>query len=121
MNPSPKLFRSPSSLSRSSSSLSTSSSLQTTRAYKISSLYEIEYFPNLDSIPVDKLPFLNSYHIHRNPLSSFARSVKTLIQPPSSKIKEYIQCSRFDSHQLTATPFEQYIQVDIPDFLISQW
>lgn len=128
MFPHSKLSRSKSSLSSlsrssltlSSASTSSSNSLKKAHAYKVSSLYEIEYFPNSDSIPIDKLPFLNPYHVHRNPLSFLAHSIKTIIHSPQEKVKEYVQCSRFNSHQLLASPGEQFVQVEIPDFLISQ-
>lgn len=107
-----------SSLSRSSSSLSSApsssfsiDSVQKTHAYKVFSLYEIEYFPKLDSIPIDKLLFLNPYHINRNPLSSFTYSIKAFIHPPQQKIKEYVQCSRFNAHQFPTTPGEQFVQI----------
>lgn len=131
MFPHSKLSRSKSSvfsLNRSSSTLSSASvftsssnSVKKTHAYKLSSLYEIEYFPNFDSIPIQKLLFLNPYHVHRNSLSSLTRSIQTLINPPQDKAKEYVQCSKFDSHQRLASSSEQFVQVEIPNFLISQW
>lgn len=115
------LSRSSSSLSFDLSSLSSNDFVKKTHAYKVSSLYEIEYFPNFDCIHVNKLPFLNPYYVNRNPLSSFPHSIKTLIHPPQQKIKEYVQCSRFNVHQLPATLGEQFVQIEIPDFFISSW
>lgn len=78
---------------------SSNESLQKTHAYKVSSLYEIEYFPNSESLLFYKLPFLNPYHVHRNLVSFFAHSIKTLIHP----LKKKRICTVYHIQRLSAT------------------
>ncbi|KAH9680023.1 hypothetical protein KPL71_026377 [Citrus sinensis] len=60
------------------------------------------------------------YHLYKRP-SSFTRSIRTLISTRHPHPKEYIQSSRLDQCSLQATPAEQYVTLEIPSELISNW
>ncbi|KAH9762889.1 hypothetical protein KPL70_000974 [Citrus sinensis] len=53
--------------------------------------------------------------------SSFTRSIRTLISTRRPQPKEYIQSSRLDQCALQATSAEQYVTLEIPSELLSNW
>ncbi|KAJ9562160.1 hypothetical protein OSB04_007320 [Centaurea solstitialis] len=84
-----------SSLSRSSTSFRQSS------ASKIDQLYEISYVPNDSKIPINSMPLVNPYSVFSKPNNSISK-------------KEFVQASRFDSHQLPATTSKHLVTLSLP-------
>ncbi|KAJ9550757.1 hypothetical protein OSB04_014802 [Centaurea solstitialis] len=98
-----------SSLSRSSTSFRQSS------ASKIDQLYEISYVPDDSKIPITSMPLVNPYSVFSKPNNSLSKKVKKLIGSTSAQqIKEFVQASRFDSHQLPATTSEHLVTLSLP-------
>ncbi|KAH9649352.1 hypothetical protein KPL70_025947 [Citrus sinensis] len=65
-------------------------------------------------------PLISPYQLYKRP-SSFTRSIRTLISTRWPQPKEYIQSSRLDQCALQATSAEQYVTLEIPSELISNW
>ncbi|KAH9752728.1 hypothetical protein KPL71_014816 [Citrus sinensis] len=83
-------------------------------------LTEYSYIPESAQISESSYPLLSPYHLYKRP-SSFTRSIRTLISTRRPHPKEYIQSSRLDQCSLQATPAEQYVTLEIPSELISNW
>ncbi|KAH9697869.1 hypothetical protein KPL71_023792 [Citrus sinensis] len=89
-------------------------------ANKIENLVEYSYIPESAQISESSYPLLSPYQLYKRP-SSFTRSIRTLISTRRPHPKEYIQSSRLDQCSLQATPVEQYVTLEIPSELISNW
>ncbi|KAH9680105.1 hypothetical protein KPL71_026418 [Citrus sinensis] len=103
-----------------SSTLSLPKSCTSHTANKIENLVEYSYIPESAQISESSYPLLSPYHLYKRP-SSFTRSIRTLISTRRPHPKEYIQSSRLDQCLLQATPAEQYVTLEIPSELISNW
>ncbi|GJZ18951.1 hypothetical protein Tco_0555541 [Tanacetum coccineum] len=87
-------------------------------ASKIDQLYEISYVPDDSRIPVSEMPLVNPYQIFTKPTSSITKRVKQLIgSAPNKQIKEFVQTSKFDSHQLPASQVEHLVSLSLPSDL----
>ncbi|GJS11051.1 hypothetical protein Tco_0367847 [Tanacetum coccineum] len=99
-------------------SRSSSSSFRQSSASKIDQLYEISYVPDDSRIPVSEMPLVNPYQIFTKPTSSITKRVKQLIgSAPNKQIKEFVQTSKFDSHQLPASQVEHLVSLSLPSDL----
>ncbi|GJS01530.1 putative zinc finger, CCHC-type containing protein [Tanacetum coccineum] len=99
-------------------SRSSSSSFRQSSASKIDQLYEISYVPDDSRIPVSEMPLVNPYQIFTKPTNSITKRVKQLIgSAPNKQIKEFIQTSKFDSHQLPASQVEHLVSLSLPSDL----
>ncbi|KAH9734753.1 hypothetical protein KPL71_017488 [Citrus sinensis] len=103
-----------------SSTLSLPKSCTSHTANKIENLVEYSYIPESAQISESSYPLLSPYQLYKRP-SSFTRSIRTLIFTRRPHPKEYIQSSRLDQCSLQATPVEQYVTLEIPSELISNW
>ncbi|KAH9792676.1 hypothetical protein KPL71_004226 [Citrus sinensis] len=103
-----------------SSTLSLPKSCTFHTANKIENLVEYSYIPESAQISESSYPLLSPYHLYKRP-SSFTRSIRTLISTRRPHPKEYIQSSRLDQCSLQATPAEEYVTLEIPSELISNW
>ncbi|KAH9680087.1 hypothetical protein KPL71_026412 [Citrus sinensis] len=103
-----------------SSNLSLPKSCTSHTANKIENLLEYSYIPESAQISESSYPLLSPYQLYKLP-SSFTRSIRTLISTRRPHPKEYIQSSRLDQCSLQATPAEQYVTLEIPLELISNW
>ncbi|KAH9780682.1 hypothetical protein KPL71_008170 [Citrus sinensis] len=103
-----------------SSTLSLPKSCTSHTANKIENLVEYSYIPESAQISESSYPLLSPYQLYKRP-SSFTRSICTLISTRRPHLKEYIQSSRLDQCSLQATPAEQYVTLEIPSELISNW
>ncbi|KAH9734655.1 hypothetical protein KPL71_017445 [Citrus sinensis] len=81
---------------------------------------EYSYIPESAQISESSYPLISPYQLYKRP-SSFTRSIRTLISTRRPHPKEYIQSSRLDQCSLQATPAEQYVTLEIPSELISNW
>ncbi|GJS28656.1 putative zinc finger, CCHC-type containing protein [Tanacetum coccineum] len=69
-------------------------------------------------IPVSEMPLVNPYQIFTKPTSSITKRVKQLIgSAPNKQIKEFVQTSKFDSHQLPASQVEHLVSLSLPSDL----
>ncbi|KAH9752716.1 hypothetical protein KPL71_014813 [Citrus sinensis] len=103
-----------------SSTLSLPKSCTSHTANKIEHLVEYSYIPESAQISESSYPLISPYHLYKRP-SSFTRSIRTLISTRRPHPKEYIQSSRLDQCSLQATSAEQYVTLEIPSELISNW
>ncbi|KAH9716806.1 hypothetical protein KPL71_021585 [Citrus sinensis] len=103
-----------------SSTLSLPKSCTSHTANKIKNLVEYSYIPESTQISESSYPLISPYQLYKRP-SSFTRSIRTLISTRRPHPKEYIQSSRLDQCSLQATPAEQYVTLEIPSELISNW
>ncbi|KAH9780724.1 hypothetical protein KPL71_008190 [Citrus sinensis] len=103
-----------------SSTLSLPKSCSSHTTNKIENLVDYSYIPESAQISESSYPLLSPYHLYKRP-SSFTRSIRTLIYTRRPHPKEYIQSSRLDQCSLQATPAEQYVTLEIPSELISNW
>ncbi|KAH9724757.1 hypothetical protein KPL70_007611 [Citrus sinensis] len=103
-----------------SSTLSLPKSCTSHTANKIEHLVEYSYIPESAQISESSYPLISPYQLYKRP-SSFTRSIRTLISTRRPHPKEYIQSSRLDQCSLQATPAEQYVTLEIPSELISNW
>ncbi|KAH9697986.1 hypothetical protein KPL71_023827 [Citrus sinensis] len=87
---------------------------------KIENLVEYSYIPESAQISESSYPLISPYQLYKR-LSSFTRSIRTLISTRRPHPKEYIQSSRLDQCSLQATSAEQYVTLEIPSELISNW
>ncbi|KAH9668983.1 hypothetical protein KPL70_021605 [Citrus sinensis] len=81
---------------------------------------EYSYIPESAQISESSYPLLSPYQLYKRP-SSFTRSIRTLISTRRPHPKEYIQSSRLDQCALQATSAEQYVTLEIPSELLSNW
>ena len=63
---------------------------------------------------------MSSYHLYRQK-TSFTRSIRTLISTKRSLPKEYIQSSRLYQCALQPSQSEQYVTLEIPTDLVTNW
>ncbi|KAH9751684.1 hypothetical protein KPL71_014389 [Citrus sinensis] len=103
-----------------SSTLSLPKSCTSHTANKIEHLVEYSYIPESAQISESSYPLISPYQLYKRP-SSITRSIRTLISTRRPHPKEYIQSSRLDQCSLQATPAEQYVTLEIPSELISNW
>ena len=103
-----------------SSTLSLPKSCSKHTAHKIKNLVEYSYILEFAQINESSFPLLSPYHLYKRP-HSFTRSIRTLISTKIPHPKEYIQSSRLDQCSLQATTAEQYVTLEIPLELISNW
>ncbi|KAH9792714.1 hypothetical protein KPL71_004243 [Citrus sinensis] len=103
-----------------SSTLSLPKSCTSHTANKIEHLVEYSYIPESAQISESSYPLISPYQLYKRP-NSFTRSIRTLISTQRPHPKEYIQSSRLDQCSLQATPAEQYVTLEIPSELISNW
>ncbi|KAH9671155.1 hypothetical protein KPL70_017245 [Citrus sinensis] len=81
---------------------------------------EYSYIPKSAQISESSYPLISPYQLYKRP-SSFTRSIRTLISTRRPHPKEYIQSSRLDQCALQATSAEQYVTLEIPSELLSNW
>ncbi|KAH9668982.1 hypothetical protein KPL70_021604 [Citrus sinensis] len=103
-----------------SSTLSLPKSCTSHTTNKIENLVEYSYIPESAQISESSYPLLSPYQLYKRP-SSFTRSIRTLISTRRPHPKEYIQSSRLDQCALQATSAEQYVTLEIPSELLSNW
>ncbi|KAH9716966.1 hypothetical protein KPL71_021652 [Citrus sinensis] len=103
-----------------SSTLSLPKSCTSHTANKIENLVEYSYIPESAQISESSYPLISPYQLYKRP-GSFTRSIRTLISTRRPQPKEYIQSSRLDQCSLQATSAEQYVTLEIPSELISNW
>ena len=89
-------------------------------ASKIENLVEYSYIPESAHINEPSFPLLSPYDLYKR-LHSFTRSIRTFVSTKRPHPKEYIQSSRFDQCSLQANTTEQYVTLEIPPELISNW
>ncbi|GAV83816.1 hypothetical protein CFOL_v3_27261 [Cephalotus follicularis] len=92
------LFRSVkySTSSKPSSSSALDLSLQKSHGHKLDHLYQINYVPEDERIPFIDLSILDPYHAFSKPHISTIKCIKSIIQSPTKKVKEYVQATIFD-------------------------
>ncbi|KAH9649381.1 hypothetical protein KPL70_025959 [Citrus sinensis] len=103
-----------------SSTLSLPRSCTSHTTNKIENLVEYSYIPELAQISESSYPLISPYQLYKRP-SSFTRSIRILISTRRPQPKEYIQSSRLDQCALQATSAEQYVTLEIPSELLSNW
>ncbi|KAH9704985.1 hypothetical protein KPL70_011692 [Citrus sinensis] len=103
-----------------SSTLSLPKSCTSHAANKIENLVEYSYIPESAQISESSYPLISPYQLYKRP-NSFTRSIRTLISTRQPHPKEYIQSSRLDQCALQATSAEQYVTLEIPSKLLSNW
>lgn len=103
-----------------SSTLTLPRSCQKYVASKIENLVEYSYIPESAQINESQFPVMSPYHLYKQK-TSFTRSIKTLISTKRPLPKEYIQSSRLDQCALQASQSEQYVTMDIPTDLVTNW
>ncbi|GAV66332.1 LOW QUALITY PROTEIN: MP domain-containing protein, partial [Cephalotus follicularis] len=59
---------------------------------------------------------LNPYHAFTKPHNSILKSIKSIIKPPTKKVKENVQATRFDQCHLLEQ--EQFVTLEIPEYLL---
>lgn len=89
-------------------------------ASKLDYLCEVSYLLDDKKIVTDDLPLVNSYHAFVRPKQKMIRSIKKLISPLASNVKEYIQATKFSHFNLPATSHEQFVSLEIPDYLFPE-
>ena len=99
-------------------SLPKSCTKQTTN--KIENLVEYSYILESAQINESSFPLISPYQFYKRG-NSFTRSIKTLISTKRPYPKEFIQSSRLDQCSLQATIAEQYVTLEIPQELITNW
>ncbi|KAH9693484.1 putative phospholipase A2 [Citrus sinensis] len=103
-----------------SSTLSLPRSCTSHTTNKIENLVEYSYIPESAQISESSYPLISPYQLYKRP-SSFTRSIRTLISTRRPHPKEYIQSSRLDQCALQATSAEQYVTLELPSELLSNW
>ncbi|KAH9698018.1 hypothetical protein KPL71_023839 [Citrus sinensis] len=103
-----------------SSTISLPKSCTSHTANKIEHLVEYSYIPESAQISESSYPLISPYQLYKRP-NSLTRSIRTLISTRRPHPKEYIQSSRLDQCSLQATSAEQYVTLEIPSELISNW
>ncbi|KAI5384593.1 hypothetical protein KIW84_071553 [Lathyrus oleraceus] len=102
------------------SSLSLPKLCKKTNSHKVGKLIEYSHVPEDDQISETIPPILSPYNIFKRQ-RSVTRSIRNLISTNHPQMKEYVQSSRLDQCSLRATNQEQYIDLEIPQYLISHW
>ncbi|KAI5404686.1 hypothetical protein KIW84_051739 [Lathyrus oleraceus] len=102
------------------SSLSLSKLCKKTNSHKIENLIEYSHFPEDAQISEAIPPLLSPYNIFKRQ-RSVTRSIRNLISTNRPHMKEYIQSFRLDQCCLTTTNQEPYVDLEIPQYLISHW
>ncbi|KAH9686083.1 hypothetical protein KPL70_014216 [Citrus sinensis] len=87
---------------------------------KIENLVEYSYIPESSQISESFYPLISPYQLYKRP-SSFTCSIRTFISTRRPHPKEYIQSSRLDQCALQATSAEQYVTLEIPSELLTNW
>ncbi|KAL8228432.1 hypothetical protein R6Q57_016016 [Mikania cordata] len=78
-------------------------------------LYEVSYVPEDSKIPITNMPLVNPYNVFSKPSTSFSRKVRKLIGSSTNPyVKEFVQTSKFDSHQLPAINSEHLVTLSLP-------
>ncbi|KAH9801887.1 hypothetical protein KPL71_001191 [Citrus sinensis] len=103
-----------------SSTLSLPRSCTSHTTNKIENLVKYSYIPESAQISESSYPLISPYQLYKRP-SSLTRSIRTLISTRRPHPKEYIQSSRLDQCALQATSAEQYVTLEIPSELLSNW
>ncbi|KAH9671306.1 hypothetical protein KPL70_017324 [Citrus sinensis] len=103
-----------------SSTLSLPRSCTSHTTNKIENLVEYSYIPESAQISESSYPLISPYQLYKRP-SSFTRSIRTLISTRRPHPKEYIQSSCLDQCALQATSAEQYVTLELPSELLSNW
>ncbi|CAK8533744.1 unnamed protein product [Lathyrus sativus] len=102
------------------SSLSLPKLCKKTNSHKIENLIEYSHVPEDAQISETIPPLLSSYNIFKRQ-RSVTRSIQNLISTNRPHMKEYVQSSRLDQCSLRATNQEQYVDLEIPQYLINHW
>lgn len=66
------------------------------------------------------MPLISPYQLYKRN-TSLIRSIRTLISTRRPHPKEYVQSSKLDQCAIQATQAEQYVTLEIPPDLITQW
>ncbi|KAH9724586.1 hypothetical protein KPL70_007540 [Citrus sinensis] len=103
-----------------SSTLSLPRSCTSHTTNKIENLVEYSYIPESAQISESSYPLISPCQLYKRP-NSITRSIRTLISTRRPHPKEYIQSSRLDQCALQATSAEQYVTLEIPSELLSNW
>ncbi|GAY66324.1 hypothetical protein CUMW_247810 [Citrus unshiu] len=103
-----------------SSTLSLPRSCSKHLASKIKNLVEYSYVPESAQINESSMPLISPYKLYQRS-NSFTRSIRTLISTKRPALKEYIQSSQLDQCALQASQAEQYVTLEIPADLLTQW
>ncbi|KAI5409459.1 hypothetical protein KIW84_055047 [Lathyrus oleraceus] len=99
------------------SSLSLPKLCKKTNSHKIENLIEYSHVPEDAQISETIPPLLSPYNIFKRQ-TSVTRSIRNLISTNRPQMKEYVQSSRLDQCSLRATNQEQYVDLEIPQYLI---
>ena len=89
-------------------------------ASKIKNLVEYSYIPESAQINESQFPVMSPYHLYKQK-TSLTRSLRTLISTKRPFPEECIQSSRLDQCALQASQSEQYVTIDIPTDLVTNW
>ncbi|KAM7505351.1 hypothetical protein LguiB_004255 [Lonicera macranthoides] len=98
-----------------------SESFRSNSSKNIESLYEITHLP-VEQIPETKLAITNPYHVFKKPSTeSFTKRVRQLVSSDKSKlpVKEFVQCTPFDSLFVKSGHEEQFFTVPIPPDIVT--
>ncbi|KAI5400362.1 hypothetical protein KIW84_065304 [Lathyrus oleraceus] len=102
------------------SSLSLPKLCKKINSHKIENLIEYSHVPEDAQISETIPPLLSPYNIFKRQ-RSVNRSIRNLISTNHPHMKEYVQSSRLDQCSLRATNQEQYVDLEIPQYLINHW
>ena len=103
-----------------SSTLSLPRSCQKHVALKIENLVEYSYILESAQINESQFPVMSPYHLYKQK-TSLTKSIRTLISTKRPLPKEYIHSSRLDQCALQASHSEQYVTLEIPTDLVTNW
>ncbi|KAH9657988.1 hypothetical protein KPL70_023307 [Citrus sinensis] len=76
--------------------------------------------PESAQINESQFPIMSPYNLYKQK-TSLTRSIRTLISTKRPLPKEYIQSSRLDQCSLQASQSEQYVTMEIPSYLVTNW
>ena len=95
-------------------------SLRKSTANRLDYLYEISHVLEDSKIPIIDFLIVNPYTVFDKPQVSFKKSIKKLLGPSqSSTIKEYVQTSKFDQYNISASETKNFITLALPrEFVI---
>ncbi|KAH9686105.1 hypothetical protein KPL70_014232 [Citrus sinensis] len=85
---------------------------------KIENLVEYSYIPESAQINESQFPIMSPYNLYRQK-TSFTRSIRISTKRPL--LKEYIQSSKLDRCALQASQSEQYVTLEVPSDLVTNW
>ena len=103
-----------------SSTLSLPKSCTKQTANKIENLIEYSYILESAQINESSFPLFSPHQLYKRG-NCFIRRIRTLISTKRPNLKGYIQSSKLDQCTLQATTVEQYVTLEIPPELISNW